>query len=44
MIMLIIFDEKKMVRTRGFEPPRREAQAPQACVSTVPPRAHIVVI
>ena len=31
-----------MVRTRGFEPPRREAQAPQACVSTVPPRAQLI--
>ncbi len=31
-----------MVRTRGFEPPRREARAPQARVSTVPPRAQLL--
>ncbi len=29
-----------MVHQRGFEPPRREARAPQARVSTVPPLVH----
>ena len=29
-----------VVHQRGFEPPRREARAPQARVSTVPPLVH----
>lgn len=31
-----------MVRMGGFEPPRREARAPQARVSTVPPHSQKV--
>gem|GEM_PF-6385028 len=31
-----------MVRERGLEPPRLAAHAPKACVSTIPPLAHIV--
>ena len=31
---------KSVVHQRGFEPPRREARAPQARVSTVPPLVH----
>ena len=33
-------NKMKMVHQRGFEPPRREARAPQARVSTVPPLVH----
>ncbi len=30
-----------MVRERGLEPPCLTAHAPKACVSTIPPLAHI---
>lgn len=33
-----------MVRLEGFEPSRREARAPQARVSTVPPQSHFINI
>ena len=33
-----------MVRAKGLEPSRREAHAPKACVSTIPPRAHIIIV
>ena len=32
-----------MVREKGLEPSRLAAHAPKACVSTIPPLAHIVV-
>lgn len=31
-----------MVHLEGFEPSRREARAPQARVSTVPPQVHFL--
>ena len=31
----------KMVREKGLEPSRLAAHAPKACVSTIPPLAHI---
>ena len=33
-----------MVRITGLEPARVAPQAPQACVSTIPPYPHIVSI
>ena len=45
LLLLIFMIEvlKKMVRSRGFEPPHPRAQRPQRCVSTVSPRPHFVV-
>ena len=31
------------MQLEGFEPSRREARAPQARVSTVPPQLHLVI-
>ena len=47
--VVIVFRKKVglfvwMVRLGGLEPPRREAQAPQACVSTIPPQPHCICI